>query len=1161
MASQLSSLEWPVETVRETFFSYFGENQHAQLSSTPVIPVDDPEVPLIHTCLKRFKGTLNGRGRQRTCFSLSWSYGDYFKKEAIDLTFTLLSKKYKLPQSKIYATYFSGDISSSLSSDNESKNTLQKYIGAERIVPSMSKADFWMAGETGPCGPCIGFFFDCSDNHDSVGSVRDITDGKFVEICRLVFVEFDRQADGVLGPLQAKHVLTGINLECLSAILQNKESHYDLDVYTDVISDIFSSSGKGIMYYSGKVGAADTDGVDTAYRLLADHMRMIAVINAPGSQLGLGNEGREYFLKCADKQAVQYGHKVLKTDEEKYDLVIDGILKYEPGLCTELEETIIERIEKDEVMIYRKTKVELRDQEKPFHMGKKKKMNKALCNVLLLGGKITLDIDIKKVSEGHLIHLVQRHLLYGNTQMQLEQNLELSEFNKQVLGLLPKLPDSLYFDVTFASSYGFVPTSETALFGFLGVPLHHGWLVDPQDVELGSPMPRSSYSKLSYTLAIYESIRSSTNSRPEKHGRYEDDKFYSALAFFSTESEEELASTSCAMISTFLRGPQLTPYGFSSLRDDLKARQPTVLIWNEKLITISKFEDKIYVLLNDLSLLTTETNAVWERLTQENGDGLFVDCNFMPTDLEIQSTLPLKKNERKKKNEKEKLGLNRKKKEEDRNKDEDGEKDRNEDGDGEKTEAKDDEKTEEKDDGNAAPQNCFLQGSGSNLNIRPINFFGRSTHVIHQINDGPCALIAICNVLLLKGDIFFEPHETVVSMDYLLDLVYSFLKGSVKMQAYCDERQREILDVAKTLATGFDVDVIFTRTNGFTRTLEWLLLDCLDLNPRHGWIAAEDLLLGPEESFESLTLASNEPDFQHVETIKKFLNGPQLTPIGLVSLQKDLDENVPCILYWNHHYSTIVKINGVLHSLVTDSSYLRTSVVWQTLHEVNGGGIYMDSNFTPIYMGLDAAPSGSYFVPETSTSEASTSFMKPNSEGITSHGDGLYLDCSLTQVCSGPDAALLEDPKLERQQEAEVPFDRLSELDLLTSSYLEDELPVVLENLLCSDHQMTAELWEWLKEVLEDYTRPEPDVVIWDTVVVVMLGLLDTVVVVMLGLLDTMVVVMLGLLDTMVVVRLGLLDTVVEVAPVISDTIIVVVSVVSECNGRTVVITATGELS
>ncbi|GJN09020.1 hypothetical protein PR202_ga26987 [Eleusine coracana subsp. coracana] len=975
MASQLSSLEWPVETVRETFFSYFGENQHAQLSSTPVIPVDDPEVPLIHTCLKRFKGTLNGRGRQRTCFSLSWSYGDYFKKEAIDLTFTLLSK-----------------------------------------------ADFWMAGETGPCGPCIGFFFDCSDNHDSVGS-------------------FDRQADGVLGPLQAKHVLTGINLECLSAILQNKESHYDLDVYTDVISDIFSSSGKGIMYYSGKVGAADTDGVDTAYRLLADHMRMIAVINAPGSQLG---------------------------------------------------------------------------------------------NVLLLGGKITLDIDIKKVSEGHLIHLVQRHLLYGNTQMQLEQNLELSEFNKQVLGLLPKLPDSLYFDVTFASSYGFVPTSETALFGFLGVPLHHGWLVDPQDVELGSPMPRSSYSKLSYTLAIYESIRSSTNSRPEKHGRYEDDKFYSALAFFSTESEEELASTSCAMISTFLRGPQLTPYGFSSLRDDLKARQPTVLIWNEKLITISK---------------------------------------------------PLKKNERKKKNEKEKLGLNRKKKEEDRNKDEDGEKDRNEDGDGEKTEAKDDEKTEEKDDGNAAPQNCFLQGSGSNLNIRPINFFGRSTHVIHQINDGPCALIAICNVLLLKGDIFFEPHETVVSMDYLLDLVYSFLKGSVKMQAYCDERQREILDVAKTLATGFDVDVIFTRTNGFTRTLEWLLLDCLDLNPRHGWIAAEDLLLGPEESFESLTLASNEPDFQHVETIKKFLNGPQLTPIGLVSLQKDLDENVPCILYWNHHYSTIVKINGVLHSLVTDSSYLRTSVVWQTLHEVNGGGIYMDSNFTPIYMGLDAAPSGSYFVPETSTSEASTSFMKPNSEGITSHGDGLYLDCSLTQVCSGPDAALLEDPKLERQQEAEVPFDRLSELDLLTSSYLEDELPVVLENLLCSDHQMTAELWEWSWRITPDQkslvvepgtfaavfsetivmealiSAAQPDVVIWDTVVVVMLGLLDTVVVVMLGLLDTMVVVMLGLLDTMVVVRLGLLDTVVEVAPVISDTIIVVVSVVSECNGRTVVITATGELS
>ncbi|KAK8459561.1 hypothetical protein SEVIR_2G155733v4 [Setaria viridis] len=155
----------------------------------------------------------------------------------------------------------------------------------------------------------------------------------------------------------------------------------------------------------------------------------------------------------------------------------------------------------------------------------------ALCNVLLLGEKITLNLDIKKVSEGHLIYLVQSYLFYGNTQMQLEQNLELSEFNKQVLGVLPKLPGSLYFDVTFASSCGFEQTSETALFGFLGVPLHHGWLVDPQDVELGSSIPRSSYSKISYNLAVYESIRSSTNSGPQKHGGWKDDMVYSALAF------------------------------------------------------------------------------------------------------------------------------------------------------------------------------------------------------------------------------------------------------------------------------------------------------------------------------------------------------------------------------------------------------------------------------------------------------------------------------------------------------------------------------------------------------------------------------------------------------------------------------------------------------
>lgn len=208
-----------------------------------------------------------------------------------------------------------------------------------------------------------------------------------------------------------------------------------------------------------------------------------------------------------------------------------------------------------------------------------------------------------------------------------------------------------------------------------------------------------------------------------------------------------------------------------------------------------------------------------------------------------------------------------------------------------------------------------------------------------------------------QGDISFEPHETVVSMEYLLGLVLALLGGSVKMQDYSDERKSQIFNVVKSLAGGFDMDVIFTRTDGFTMTPEWLLLDCLDLNLRHGWIAARDLLTGPEVSFESLTLASNEPGFPHAEEIKNFLRGPQLTPIGLVSLQEDFVENVPCILFWNKHYHTIVMINGVLNSLVTDSNYLETRVVWQTLDGVNGDGVYLDSNFTPIYMGLDAAAS------------------------------------------------------------------------------------------------------------------------------------------------------------------------------------------------------------
>jgi hypothetical protein len=196
---------------------------------------------------------------------------------------------------------------------------------------------------------------------------------------------------------------------------------------------------------------------------------------------------------------------------------------------------------------------------------------------------------------------------------------------------------------------------------------------------------------------------------------------------------------------------------------------------------------------------------VWERLREGNDDGYFVDCNFMPTNSLIQSILPLTKNERKTWKKKAKMGLKGrllpKEKEEDRNDDkkedrnEDRDYEKNEEKDDEKNEEKDDEKTEEKDDGKTEEkgdgkaeedeniqEKAIISGMRGNLNMRPIDFFGRSTHIIHQINDGPCALIAVCNILLLKGDIFFERDETMVSMDYLLNLVFTLIRESAKMQ-------------------------------------------------------------------------------------------------------------------------------------------------------------------------------------------------------------------------------------------------------------------------------------------------------------------------------------------------------------------------------------------
>lgn len=240
----------------------------------------------------------------------NWSFGDYFKQEAIQYSWDLLTKVYRLDPDRLYVTYFEGDAQGGLEPDLEAKELWLKVgVPEDHILPGNMKDNFWEMGDQGPCGPCSEVHYDRLGGRNASSLVNQ-DDPNVLEIWNNVFIQYNRESDKSLRSLPNKHVDTGMGFERLVSILQDKLSNYDTDVFTPLFKTIQEVTGT--RPYTGHFGADDEDGIDTAYRVVADHVRLTTFAIADGGVPS--NVGRGYVVRRVLRRGARYARKYLKAD-------------------------------------------------------------------------------------------------------------------------------------------------------------------------------------------------------------------------------------------------------------------------------------------------------------------------------------------------------------------------------------------------------------------------------------------------------------------------------------------------------------------------------------------------------------------------------------------------------------------------------------------------------------------------------------------------------------------------------------------------------------------------------------------------------------------------------------------------------------------------------
>jgi len=322
--------------IRKVFLDFFAEKGHQIVPSAPMVVKDDPTLMFTNAGMNQFKDIFLGNEPTRwkrvadtqkclrvsgkhndleevgldtyhhTMFEMlgNWSFGDYFKQDAINWAWELLVDRYKIPADRLYATIFEGDSSENLAQDEEAATYWRQHLPADRILLGNKKDNFWEMGDTGPCGPCSEVHVDLRDDAERLkvpgAQLVNASHPQVIEIWNLVFIQYNRKANGTLEELPAKHVDTGMGFERLCMTIQGKKSNYDTDVFQNIIAEV----GKLSRQQYG-----ENEKSDIAMRVIADHLRAVSFAIADG-QLPSNNKAG-YVIRRILRRAVRYGYTFL----------------------------------------------------------------------------------------------------------------------------------------------------------------------------------------------------------------------------------------------------------------------------------------------------------------------------------------------------------------------------------------------------------------------------------------------------------------------------------------------------------------------------------------------------------------------------------------------------------------------------------------------------------------------------------------------------------------------------------------------------------------------------------------------------------------------------------------------------------------------------------